>query len=88
MQKKIEGLFEKHKSWNYELLTYLNMNALCSNPLTWDRIIQKCNKKGCLLYLFVTKTHILGCFHAEPCKISDKVTIQDSECGYFITDRN
>jgi hypothetical protein len=41
-------------------------------PIVWSKLLAKVDKMSSLIYVFVSKSHILGCFHYEPCKVGDK----------------
>lgn len=40
------------------------------------------------MYVFISKQHIIGAYHAEAIKIGDKSVIEDSESGFFMSNKN
>jgi hypothetical protein len=40
------------------------------------------------MFIFISKQHIIGAYQSEPIKIGDKSEIEDSESGFFFSNRN
>jgi hypothetical protein len=71
-----------------DILKELSKRALIPSPLTWDKIVSKCDKSASLMFIFINKQHIIGAYHGEAIKIGDKAVYEDSESGFFMTNKN
>jgi len=40
------------------------------------------------MYVFISKQSVVGCYHSEAIKIGDKSLVEDSESGFFVTNRS
>ena len=65
----------------------LSKKSIVNAPIVWEKLISKCDKVGSLIYVFVSKNFIFGCFHHEVIKVGEK-GFEDAESGCFITHRS
>ena len=50
-------------------------------------MVSKVSKTSSVIYIFVGKSHILGAYHCESIALDEKDSIEDDECGLFVTER-
>lgn len=88
MVRKVEKFFSKFENKVDDILKELSKRALIPSPITWDKVVSKCDKAASLMFIFIGKQHIIGAYHAEAIKIGDKAIIEDSESGFFMSNKN
>ena len=62
MVKRIEKYFGKFDNIENAVKDLMKRSMLIS-PFTWEKLLAKVDKVGSLMYIFVSKSHIFGCYH-------------------------
>jgi hypothetical protein len=64
MIRKIEKFFARFEGKVDDLLKELLKKSLVPVPMTWDKVSAKCDKTASLMYIFMSKQLIVGCYHS------------------------
>jgi hypothetical protein len=62
MLRKIEKYFSKFENGD-EVNKDMQKKALIIAPITWEKLIGKCEKTGSLVYVFISSSNIFGIYH-------------------------
>ncbi len=86
MVRRIDKYFSKFDTSENAFKDLLRRSMIYA-PIAWDKLLLKIDKVGSLMFVFVSKSHIFGCYHYEACKVGEK-GFEDAESGFFLSLRS
>lgn len=81
--RKVQKLIDEYKK-DTALISHLLKKCVLHDPCTWDKMVSKVSKNTSIVYIFFSKTHMIGSFHLESVPIEGESNTFDQEAGIFI----